>query len=555
MLVAEVEIVRGTRAGIVVAVIGCARLAAAQPAPAPASGFDPLDAGGWPRGLTLEDLRALPPCGPEGVGHAAGTIVSCRPAVVRGPVQWGLSIDWTSGAVLGAIGSTGGAHGLGVDLSFALSNRFELTGRYELLGVGGAGGAPAVLANQLFGLLEYRLFTDETGRSAWTLGAGGGFGLRDASLGGDVPVLRASIARELGAYIDDHNALGAALELAYERSLGDMPTDAVLASIRLGFETQIREPADLGEPAPPSIFRHTTSYDVIAGPWLGLGLGLGLRATEHVSLETSGAFLFDVTRDAKLHGFDGASWSLQTGPRLLLPFPEVAPLYLQAQGGAAWVAGDGGGALRPIATGELGIHFFAGCASAVDLGAWVRADVGDGIDVTSGGMVLRLMLGTSAGAAGGAITACDERGAPRLASPPSIDTTPVATAGSTTYTIDTPDVGGAIGGNVDVHAGGSVAVPAPEPVTIEVELGAALYGVQVHVDPRVLPLDRLRGAGWIEVELSGPEAALGSFQAELGAALGRGGVRVDGWARAASDASVVRARFTIWPPGTRPTAR
>ena len=87
---------------------------------------------------------------------------------------------------------------------------------------------------------------------------------------------------------------------------------------------------------------------------------------------------------------------------------------------------------------------------------------------------------------------------------------------------------------------------------IEVELGAAFYGVQVRVDPRVLPLDRLRGAGWVEVELSGPGDALARFQGELSAALGRGGVRVDGWATASTDASVVHAKFTIWPPGTRP---
>jgi hypothetical protein len=101
--------------------------------------------------------------------------------------------------------------------------------------------------------------------------------------------------------------------------------------------------------------------------------------------------------------------------------------------------------------------------------------------------------------------------------------------------------------SVDVHA-------TVEPVVIDVDLGAAFYGVQVHVDPRLLPFDRLRGAGFVQVELSGAAGAIGAFQGELSAALGRGGVRVDAWASAPTGESVVRARFTIWPPGTRPPA-
>jgi hypothetical protein len=100
----------------------------------------------------------------------------------------------------------------------------------------------------------------------------------------------------------------------------------------------------------------------------------------------------------------------------------------------------------------------------------------------------------------------------------------------------------------DVHV--EVAV---QPVVIDVDLGARLFGaIGVRLDPRLLPIDRLRGAGWIEVELTGPAGDLASFQAQLSTTLARDGVRVDGWATAATDASVIHARFTIWPPGTRP---
>jgi hypothetical protein len=554
MLVADVGRVRSSHA-IAVAVLGCARLAAAQPATTPTkdtTAFDPIGADGWPLGLSLEDLRGLPACGPAGLPHTPGAVATCRPAVVPGPVQWSLGVDWTSGGTFGDVATTGGAHGLGVDLDFALSRGISIGARYELLGVGlptapGDDEASGI-SNQLFAVVKRRLWTDEVSRNAWTLGVGGGYALRGDRLGGSAPVVRASLTREVGTYIDDSSALDMQFELAYERSLGDASLEAVLASLRLGFETQIKEPTNVGEPATPS-FRHTTSFFVIAGPWLGLGLGLGLPITEHLSLESDADFLFGYTRaDDQEHGLDGASWTVEAGPRVTTPWPSFAPLYLQVQGGASWFSRDPVGELRPVVTGELGLRALV-CGGGIDLGAWVRADAGDGLDVIAGGAVLRFALGSEGERGHGSCV----RSTPTLAVPYVPPPEPVATTPTDTITISTGDV------HVpDVHvpdASVTVTAPAPGPVTIEVELGAAIYGVQVHVDPRVLPLDRLRGAGWIEVELSGPDQALAQFQAELGATLGRNSIRVDGWARAATDSSVVRARFTIWPPGTRPPSR
>ncbi|HTJ41032.1 MAG TPA: hypothetical protein VL463_03025 [Kofleriaceae bacterium] len=537
-------------------VCASARLASAQPADLTAS-FDPLSPDGWPRGLSLEDLRALPECGPGGLSHTPGAPVTCRPAVLPGPVQWSLGIDWTSGAVYGDLPTEGAAHALGVETDFALSSSFEVAGRWELMGVGLPDDRGAAMSNHLMGLVKYRLWDDETGRSAWTIGAGGGLAIRGDELGGTTSIVRASLAREIGMYVDDSTALDAALELAYEQSLGDARVQSILASFRLGFETQIREPSNLGEPE-PTHFRHTTSYDVIAGPFLGLGMGLGLRASRALSLETNADYLFGFTSDAKEHGFDTASWSLVTGPRVTLPFPEVMPLYVQAQGGAAWVSGASGGELRPIATGEIGFRVLAGCASGVDLGAWLRADVQDGVDVNAAGLMMRLVFGSGAGAAGDDDAPCVGRGAPMLAMP-YVPPPPSPTVATETYTVSTADVhvpdvhvpDVSVSGNVDVN----VAVPAPQPIVVDVQLGAAFYGMQVSIDPRVLPFDRLRGAGWIEVELSGSGTALASFQGELNAALTRGGVQVNGWSRVDTGDSIVRARFTIWPPGSRPQGR
>jgi hypothetical protein len=102
----------------------------------------------------------------------------------------------------------------------------------------------------------------------------------------------------------------------------------------------------------------------------------------------------------------------------------------------------------------------------------------------------------------------------------------------------------------DVSVGGTVVVTPPEPpppVVIEVELGAVLFGgaVQVRVDPRLLPLGRLRAGGLIDVRLEGPPDQLAAFEGELRAILGRERIAIQGWARVPTTGSRVRAVFTI----------
>ena len=517
-------------------------IASAQPA---ADGFDPIGPDGWPKAITVADVRGLPECGPEGLSHVPGAALTCRPPIVaRGP-QFAVGLDWTSGGVFGDVPTLGGAHALGVDLDFALGHHLVLGARYELMGI--AVPASTELSNQFFGMLKLRLWSDEVARRAWTFGLGGGYALRGEALGGSAPIVRASLARELGMYVGETGAVNAIGELAYERSTGPMALSAVLASVRLGFEANIRQPENLGDPA-PSPWRHTTDFGWIVGPFLGFDLGVGVRANERLSLETDGAFLFDYHQDDSMeHGFDGASWSLATGPRLQLGWPWFAPFYVQAQAGAAWVAQQRGGELRPIAQGEVGFRALIGCASGADLGFWLRGDLDGARGVTAGGAVLRVVFGSGRGAAGGEREDCGGD-APRLATP---YVPPPPPQPQTTVEISAPSLPEppAVDVHVDVHANVQAEV---HPIVIDVALGASLGPLRVAIDPRVLPLAQVRGAGFVQVELSGPADALASFRAQLSATLGRSGARVDAWSAVATRSSVVRAKFTIWPPGSRP---
>jgi hypothetical protein len=88
----------------------------------------------------------------------------------------------------------------------------------------------------------------------------------------------------------------------------------------------------------------------------------------------------------------------------------------------------------------------------------------------------------------------------------------------------------------------------PRPVEIDVELGVVLWGVQVRIDPQLLPLDKLRGAGGVQVILFGPPAALPSYAAALYAIFNWQHIVVRGWTYVPSAGQTVRARLVIWPP-------
>jgi hypothetical protein len=479
--------------------------------PPPPKPFDPLDDDGFPRGRTMEELRALPACGPEGLPHEAGALISCRPVIEPAGIPFGMGFDYTTGAAFGTVASGGGVHGFGADLYFGVTRSLQFGVRYEALGISVSRepgeGSHAAPSHHLFGTARLRLWTDETGRNAWTFGGGFGLALRGDSLGGIVPVLRGSIAREVGHYYTRHASL-AAIELAYEHSVADPNVRAILASLRFGFESNVITPKNLGTPAQRS--SHLTSMHVLLSAWLGMGMSVGVPLGSVLRWETTGDFLTGLTEEKpKVRLYEDAQWSARTGLRL-----RSGVAYLLAQGGLSWFGHHAGGELESVWHGEVGFDF-----GLVSFGGWLRGFFEGGLD--SGGFVMHFATGLGGGGSGG--------GGMRL---------------QREYVHvqrQQVDVGVDVDVTIDV-----------KPIVIEVPLGVSVLGVGVRIDIDKLPLAELRRAGFVQVELSGPAGDLSQFQAQLSGTLDSRGVRVDGWSSVETDAHIVRAKFTIWPTGSKP---
>jgi hypothetical protein len=527
------------------------------PAPEP---WDPLDDDGWPKGVSLERMRHLRPCGLTEVLPGPGEVIPCRPEVIAEAPQWGLSLDWTTGIVAADVPVTGGAHALGVELGFGLTRALSIGPRYELMGVGlpTAGDELDLAASHRFlANARYRLFTDEVDRDAWTIGLGAGWAVQDAALGGGAPIVRASVGREVGMYLDDENAVGVGLELAYERNLDDARLSAVVAAARMGFEVNIRAPRNLGTLDEPASAAYTRGADVYLGPVLGLGYSVGVPVAGPLELTSTASFAFGLTDVGTISGVDGSQWAVQAGGRVTAGWPGPAPLYLQVQGGPVWVSSEPERRIAWALDTEVGVSPALGCDGRLDLAVRVRNDVEDG-DVMWGALVLRLALGEGSPRAG---RGCGYgAGAPpvvTMPTPPPPPPAPVEPAPAPG--VDggaTVDAGGAIdaGGGAAIDAGSGAAIDAGggvtvevEPIVIEVELGAVWLGgaVEIRIDPRVLPLDKLRAAGHVEIELTGPADALADYEASLAATLDRQGIRADAWTRTATSGRVIRARFTL----------
>lgn len=547
--------------------------AAAQPAPAPTmptplpgvAPWSPVDADGWPTGVSLETLRGLRACRfGEGM-PGPGERIPCRPPARPEPVQWRWGLDWTNGVALGSDATTGAAQALGVELDFTLGHHLALGARYELMGVGlrtTPDDVTIARAQRFFAQARWRAFTDEVDRDAWAIGLGAGYGLAADAIGDDAPVARASLAREVGLYLDDENAGVAALELAYARTLGADTVDTVTASLRVGFEFNIAEPANVDQLDETWSRRAWSGADVFASPFMfGVGASLGYKLGDNLHLVGSGNYVFgrapDTVEIEGLHGTVAALAGVRLGPA----WPAPAPLYLQVQAGPGLVATDQGLERHAFLDAEFGVAF-RGCSGRVSPGVRVRSQLDGGLDVMTGALVLSVAWGAGAGDGhGGCGPAVDDRGPiaymPTPPPPPPAPMAPLPPAPPPITGGGEITGGGSVSGGGGVSGGGQVDVvitppPPPRPIVIDVSLGAVFLGglVQVRIDPRVLPLDRLRGVD-VDVQITGPAAQLATFRAEVGAVLGRNGVAVRGWSELATSASEVHAIFTIYPPGAR----
>lgn len=480
--------------------------------------WGPLDQEGWPRGFAVEDLRGLPECGPDGLLREYGAPITCRPRLVRFSPAWSIGFDLTTGAVFGDRPIAGGAHGWGVDTHFALSRNLMLGARYEMLGISvprtADEGSHAELAQHVLASAKLRLWTDEAGRNALTVGGGAGLAIHSDALGGVAPMLRLSVAREVGLFFKRHASL-LAFELAYEQTLDGQPVRAILASFRAGAEVNVITPKNLDERAIPS--RRLTSIHMLLSAWWGFGISTAVPVVGPLSWETTGDFLTNVTSDHPVfRAYEGAQWSARTGVRL-----DAGIFYALGQAGMSWYAHDPKGQLDRVAHGELGFNI----GRLLRIGGWLRWNLDDTFD--SAGLVMSFVTG---GGRWGAHV-------PKL-------TMERGPGGS---------IHGGGGGSVDVDANVSVDVNVSvEPIVIEVPLGVSVFGVGVRIDINKLPLEKLKNAGFVQIELSGPASELAAFRAQLSGTLDSRGIRVDGWSSVETGAHVVRAKFTIWPPGARP---
>src|SRR5438128_1886157 len=124
---------------MLVAVVPCVLAVLASIAlmsPAVALPPELYDDDGWPRGLTIVQMRRLRACQPdEALPTTPGAYLPCRPPLVTHGPQWSLAADWTTGGTFGDVPTIGGVHGLGIDLDLALLRNVQLGGRYELLAI------------------------------------------------------------------------------------------------------------------------------------------------------------------------------------------------------------------------------------------------------------------------------------------------------------------------------------------------------------------------------------------------------------------------------------
>ncbi|HVK85487.1 MAG TPA: hypothetical protein VM513_15315 [Kofleriaceae bacterium] len=517
----------------------CCSIALLAPALASAQSWSPIDEDGWPQGVSLRTLRALRPCEPGETMPGPGEVIPCRPPIHAGSPQVKAGVELVTGLATGAPVLTSGVGGLGVEAELALTRHLSLGGRYELLAFGErtrSDRLATMRSQRVMAQARARLFIDEVDREAVALAAGVGWGVQGMELGGDAPVARIALAREVGHFADDDNTFALALEVAATRSFGELEVDTLMISARAGFEANVRAPRNLGtEEAGAS--RFWSAGEAYLSPWMfGAGYSVGARLLRHVHAIGTVNNALTTYRDDALDGVFN-TWGLEGGVRVI-GGPGV---YAQAQAGAVWLTGNDGGTVRTIGDAELGLRL-GGCGGGTSFGLRLRADLDDGVDVVAGTFVARFESGGGSDAPGrcGRSETVAVMPLPPPDPPPPEPASPPPSPPPRRRVEVAERVEQRIERRVDV----AVEVT---PVEITVDLGAVLLGglIEVRIDPRVLPLAQLRASGVVDVRIEGPAEALVRVEGELRAALARDHIAVRGVARVVTGGSRLRAVFTL----------
>jgi hypothetical protein len=452
--------------------------------------------------------------------------------------QWSFGIDLQGGMADAESNLTHNALAFSFWGDYAFLRHLSLTARIAFATLGRTGeDAKAGGMNIFLGGLRTRLYTDEIERNAWSLEASAGVSLMGLSWRGTEGVARLALGRSFGDYFTPYTTINLGLELSYLRSLGDLHAQMLLAGVRFGFETNIREPLNINTPWPRPKIGYTSEFAILMGggrnhPNAGVGYTAGLALGRYLDILGRADLLIQ-------------EYSAMAGLRVHLLAPEPVPAYLEVMGGYSKVY-DTEAAIDqtgPLIDAELGIHFLHSCAGTLKLGARFRTGIyEDGSYLRAGFANIAWDFGHSSrysrlrGHCGRSIATVYVPPPPRPPVPPPsaepVEPRPQPAPATTIEGDATPEVEVVI-----------------EPVEIEVVLGASLLGgaVRIAIDPHMIPWSRLLASSAVDVELRGPRALLRSAQADLTVALQRRGVRVRTWQWRDDGNATVRAVFTIWP--------
>ncbi|MCA9614950.1 MAG: hypothetical protein KC586_19470 [Myxococcales bacterium] len=550
------------------------------PAPEPA----PFDAHGWPVWLSAHRLRGLPVCTDETFPVVAPTRTNgepfrCHPPFPEPPgLNWTMQLGMPLGLNFAGTGRAGRAMGFDFGVDFFFSRLFGVGFGYRFLGTRPTGddldgdfvvdGGPERVGMHAPHLgLRLRVLTDEPSRRAWLFGLDGTYAFSARPNGSDTPsgpILALSIQRQVGILTSPFWAgfwrFGFRYEQGLSRDLHDYRV--ILATTQLGFEWNEDAPRgfeSLREPPKRAIAIHATVPLLIgldrpdAGMTAGIHTTFGLPFREGLVEPRLRLGLERLAKPANVEiptdeRFAARRRAMVSGHLRVRP---VRWLHADVGGGYRHVFGDRPRVESSGAFVEAGLGAgFVGCGVAFEPTLIYRHHFFDDTDVSAHeiGLMFHIGFASSQRAYPGRCGTGSAPGSNPAPPPPPVVATPEPTPEptppppppSTTIEIEPPRA------QIEVEV---------RPVRVEVVIGAVVFGgaVQMRLDLSRLPLDQLRRAGRVELEIVAPPAARARVEAELRATLDREGARIDATTHVEPTGVVqeVKAIFTLWPPGTR----
>jgi hypothetical protein len=497
----------------------------------------------------------------------------------------------------GPMGGAAATFGVGFDRHFGLDLRFSALGgpsarlqdprlrdHVDVLGYPDpllltAGGGIRALA---WSHEEHRLgwMFELVGSYAYLEGAPEGW---DPSLG-PAPrlgrhggLLELAIGPQLGWRGGDGFATDLGLSVRFQQGLGDLAEyRAVLLGARLSLGADTPEPRS-PRAAEAAAFQYTFgvqgAYGLTPGadgargiePWNSvarLGAHFGVPIGRWLELRARGGV------GPRGVGEDRSMWILDVSGGARVRFDEVFPLYVEASAGYAFQYGATAAQAPAGALLDVGIGArFSDCSGQSDGALEVGLAARIGLENDRANDALFVVVGYEY-AGGTPMFGANERwlcralngsgGGSRPAArgdEDPLDMGPERRMTRASPEVRTPNVEARPVEARTVEARPArpvqVEVRPPRPQTFEVVIGLALPGVELRLAPSALPLAALSAAGFVEVQIVGPAYALPRAEAELRAAFGARGARLDSVVRVVGGDPTVRARITVYPPGSR----